>query len=289
MQVELVADYRNPRGENPLWHPLEKRLYWRDMPEPMVRGRMFRYDPAMGSHEQCYEGEPVGGFTIQSDGALLLFGARGSVRIWREGKLTTVIDEIPDERETWFNDVIADPLGRVFCGLHSTKSRLGRLYRLDPDGSLRIVVEGLRTSNGMGFTLDRRQMYHTDTGPREIYLYDYDIATGDLSNRRLFVRTPPGQGSPDGLTVDAEGYVWSALAGGWCVVRYSPEGLEERRIEVPARKVTSLTFGGEDYADIYITTVYAGNRQQDGWGAGALFRARPGVRGLPEFFSRVGL
>ena len=71
MEPELIADYRCVTGEGPAWHPLEKRLYWVDIP----KGRMFRYDPATGSHEQLYEGAVIGGFTIQSDGALLLFMA----------------------------------------------------------------------------------------------------------------------------------------------------------------------------------------------------------------------
>ena len=109
---ELIADHQCECGENPLWHPAEKRLYWVDIPT----GRMFRYDPATGAHEQCYAGEVVGGFTVQEDGALLLFMARGAVRAWRDGFLGTAVPEIPRERESRFNDVIADPLGAVFGG-----------------------------------------------------------------------------------------------------------------------------------------------------------------------------
>ena len=110
MEPRAVADYECVTGENPLWHPDEKRVYWTDIPA----GRLFRYDPATGDHEQCYEGEPVGGFTLQPDGALLLFMARGAGKLWRDGELTTVIEDIPAERESRFNDVIADPTGRVF-------------------------------------------------------------------------------------------------------------------------------------------------------------------------------
>lgn len=283
MKPELIADYACVTGENPLWHPDEKRLYWVDIPT----GRMFRYDPATSQHEQCYEGEVVGGFTIQADGALLLFMARGAVKIWRDGELTTVIDEIPDERSSRFNDVIADPEGRVFCGTMSTEDRLGRLYRLDTNGTLTRLLEGIGTSNGMGFTLDRRQMYYTDSRKREVYLFDYDQATGAITNQRLFLRTPEGAGSPDGMTVDAEGAVWSARWNGGCLVRYAPDGTEDRRIEFPAKKVSSVTFGGEDYTDIYVTTAGGNNKAEEGSGAGALFRLNLGIRGLPEFRSRI--
>ena len=285
MQPELIADYECVTGEGPLWHPGERRLYWVDIPQ----GRMFRYDPATGQHEQFYEGEVVGGFTIQSDGALLLFMARGAIKIWRAGKLTTVIDEIPDEGHSRFNDVIADPAGRVFCGAMSSEDHPGRLYRLDTDGRLTKLLDGIGTSNGMGFTPDRRQMYYTDSPKREIYLFDYDQATGAIANQRLFVRTPEGEGVPDGMTVDAAGYIWSARWDGGCLVRYTPGGVEERRIVFPAKKVSSAIFGGEDYADIYVTTAGGDKKNEEGPGAGALFRLRLDIQGVPEFPSRIGL
>ena len=285
MKPELIADYQCVTGEGPLWHVGEQRLYWTDIPT----GRIFRYHPATGTHEQCHEGEVVGGFTIQADGSLLLFMARGAVKTWREGRLTTVIGEIPDERESRFNDVIADPAGRVFCGTMPTGDRPGRLYRLDTDGTLTKLLDGIGVSNGMGWTPDRQQMYYTDSARREIYLFDYDQGTGAITNRRVFVQTPAGEGVPDGMTVDAEGYVWSARWDGGCLVRYAPSGTEDLRIRFPARKVSSVTFGGVDYTDIYVTTAGGNNRAEEGPGAGALFRLQLGIRGVPEFPSRVGL
>ncbi len=285
MEPEIVADYACVTGEGPLWHPDEGRLYWVDIPA----GRMFRYDPATGAHQECYSGEVVGGFTIQEDGALLLFMARGAVAVWRGGDLDYVLDEIPDERESRFNDVIADPAGGVFCGTMPTGERPGRLYRLDTDRSITAVLDGIGCSNGMGFTPDRRRMYYTDSRAREIYLFDYDETSGAIANRRLFVQTPEGEGVPDGMTVDAEGCVWSARWDGRCVVRYAPDGTEERRVQFPARKVSSVTFGGEDYADMYVTTAGGDKKEQEGAGAGALFRLNAGVRGVPEFCSRIGL
>ena len=285
MEPELIADYACVVGEGPLWHPDERRLYWVDIDT----GRMFRYDPTAGMHETFYEGETVGGFTIQADGALLLFMARGAIKIWRDGRLTTVLDEIPDERESRFNDVIADPAGRVFCGTMPTPERLGRLYRLDTSGELTVMLEGIGTSNGMGFTLDRTQMYYTDSERKEIYLFDYDKATGSLTNQRLFVQTPAELGVPDGMTVDAEGSVLSANWDGGCLLRFAPGGAETLRIPFPARKVSSVTFGGDDYMDMYVTTAGGDKKATDGLGAGALFRLRPGVKGVPEFLSRIGL
>ncbi len=283
MEPELIADYACVTGEGPLWHPLERRLIWVDIPT----GRMFRYDPATGQHAQCYAGEVVGGFTIQADGALLLFMARGAVALWREGALTPVIAEISEERESRFNDVIADPEGRVFCGTMPTGDRGGALYRLDTNGALTRVLEGVQISNGMGFSPDLTQLYYTESLARTIWLFDYDRATGDLSNRRIFVRVPEREGVPDGLTVDAEGYVWSARWNGGCLVRYRPDGVEDFRIPFPARKVSCATFGGPDYTDLYVTTAGGDDKAANGPGAGALFRVRVGIQGRPEFCSRV--
>jgi D-xylonolactonase len=284
-QPELIADDACVTGEGPLWHPLEKRLYWVDIPT----GRMFRYDPATGQHEQFYQGTVVGGFTIQSDGSLLLFMDKGSVKIWRNGSLTTVIEDIPDERNSRFNDVIADPVGRVFCGTMSSPDHSGRLYRLDTDGRLATVLEGIGTSNGLGFTPDRKHVYYTDSPKREIYLFDYDQSTGTICNQRIVIRTPEGQGVPDGMTVDAEGYIWSARWDGGALFRYDPDGHEVQSIPFPARKISSVTFGGDTYEDLYVTTAGGDQKDKDGQRAGALFRLRLGIRGVPEFFSRVGI
>ena len=283
LEPELIADYACVVGEGPLWHPTEKRLYWTDL----GTGRLFRYDPATGSHEQCYAGENVGGFTIQEDGGLLLFLDKGAIRLWREGTLTTLYEELEDERESRFNDVIADPAGRVFCGTTPTPDRLGRLYRLNTDGSIHCVLEGISCSNGMGFTADRKTMYYTDSMVYKIYRFDYDEATGAISNQTLFASNPESEGIPDGMTVDAEGNIWSARWDGSRLVRYSPDGVENLRIDFPAKKVSSVVFGGDDYRDMYVTTAGGNEKETDGEHAGALFRLRLGVQGVPESLSRI--
>lgn len=279
----LIADYACETGENPLWHPLERRLYWTDIPA----GRLFRYDPATGHHEQCYSGRPVGGFTIQPDGALLLFMDRGTVRLWRDGAITELVPEIPEERESRFNDVIADPRGRVFCGTMSSTAQKGSLYRLDTDGLVHKVLEGVGCSNGMAFTLDRKGFYYTDSFAREIYLFDYNAADGSISNRRVFAHFPEPEGMPDGITLDANGRLWCALWDGGCIVRLSADGVIEEKIAVPVPKTSSLTFGGEDRSDLYITTAGGNSREVDGPLAGGLFHLKAKARGLAEFFSRI--
>lgn len=285
-QIELIADYACVVGEGPMWHPLEECVYWIDIPP----GRLFRYDPSTGEHAQVYEaGEAIGGFTVQADGSLLLFMARGAIKTWRDGQVTTILDEIPEERHTRFNDVVADPIGRVYGGTMATPERPGRLYRLDLDGSLTVVLDEVGIPNGMDFTPDLGHLYFTDSARRAIYQFDYDQATGSLTNRRVWVETPPGRGVPDGLTVDSEGFVWSARWDDGALYRYAPTGEIDRRIEFPARKVSSVVFGGSKYTDLYITTAGGDNKAAEGPGAGALFRLRPGVRGRAPFLSRIRL
>jgi D-xylonolactonase len=282
-QLDLIANYACETGENPLWHPIERRLYWTDIPT----GRLFRYAPSTQTHEHCYLGRPVGGFTIQADGALLLFMDRGTIALWREGVVTEIVTEIPTERQCCFNDVIADPCGRVFCGTVPNGEGQGRLYRLDQDGSLHLLLEGIGCSNGMAFSLDRKSFYHTDSLAREIYLFNYDLEDGSISNRRVFASFDEADGLPDGATLDAGGRLWCALWDGASIARLSTDGEIAERINLPTPQVSSLTFGGDDYADIYITT--AGGNTAEGRDpvAGALFRVKAQIPGVPEFFSRI--
>jgi D-xylonolactonase len=281
--VELIADYACETGENPLWHALEHKLYWTDIP----KGRLFRYDPATETHEQCYTGRPVGGFTVQQDGALLLFLDRGTVALWRDGRLTEVIPEVAAEIDSRFNDVIADPRGRVFCGTMATADRKGRLWRLDPDRSLHMVLEGIGCANGMAFTPDRRGLYFTDSFAREVYLFDYCADDGTLSNQRVFARFSETDGWPDGATLDAEGRLWCAFWDGSCLARLNEKGEIEQKFTLPVPKVSSLTFGGENYDEIYITTAGGHQKEFDGPAAGALFRLRGKWCGVPEFQSAI--
>ena len=285
MVPELMADYRCETGEGPLWHPMERQVYWSDIPQ----GRIFRLNPFSRRHEQIYEGRIVGGYTIQSDGSLLLFMDRGSVAVWRDGKLKYLVNEMEGETDNRFNDVAADPAGRVFCGTMPTDTRSATLYRMDTDGSVTTVLEGVGLSNGIGFSPDQKQMYYTDSLARKIYIFDYDIDSGDITNQRVFVETPDDGSIPDGMTVDAEGYVWGARWDGSSLYRYNPDGEQVVQIQFPAKKVSSVIFGGVDLTDMYVTTAGGGNKAEEGPGAGGLFRLNMGIQGKPEFLSRVGL
>lgn len=282
MEFEVVADYACDTGEGPLWDPRESVLYWIGI----YGGRLYRYDPVRDESEVVHDGGVVGGATLQRDGSLLLFREGGEIVRFADGETTTIIDGVPADSHTRYNDCVADPAGRVFCGTKGTDEGPGRLYRLETEGSLTLVEDDLGLSNGMGFTPDRKGMYHTHSSESVVYRYDYDEETGALSNRRSFVDASDENGVPDGLTVDSEGYVWSARYGGGCVVRYAPDGTEDRRVDLSVDQVTSVTFGSSDYDELYVTTAGGAESPRQSH-AGALFRARAPVTGRAEFRSAI--
>lgn len=285
--LEVLADYACHTGEGPLYHPGENAVYWTDIPN----GLIFRYFLETGKHEAFGIGHQVGGFTLQEDGSFLLFMERGAVGMWTPaGGLEFLIEEILDETETRFNDVMTDSEGRVFCGTMPTQHRLGRLYRLNLDGNLTKLLDGIGCANGMGLSPDRRFLYFTDSTAAKIYRFLYNAETGALTRQKTHIVTERGGGVPDGMTVDAAGNLWSARWDGNCLVGYTAQGREFARIPFPVKKVSSVTFGGPHYDQMFVTTAGGHQKEIDGPHAGALFRLTiPGVRGVPEFTSRVGL
>lgn len=289
MDPAEVADYACHTGECPVWHDDQQALYWIDIPT----GRLFRYVPAADRHEQCAEGEALRAITVEADGALLLFYEAGDVVRWDDGAVDPVSVDLPYTDGFRFNDVAADPRGRVFCGVFPTEDRAGSLFRLGRDGSMVRVLDDVAFPNGMAVGPDHETFYFTDTRANAIYAFDYDLESGALSNRRVFADTAADEGFPDGLAVDAEGHVWSSRWDGGRIVRYDPGGSRVTDVTFPARKVTSLAFGGDGYADAYVTTALAssgdpiGTTAEEGAGAGTLLRADLGVAGRPPYRSSI--
>lgn len=285
MVLRALADYACNTGEGPLWHPDEQRLYWTDIPN----GKVFQIDWSTGEHRNVWSGPPVGGMTLQEDGRLAFFMAKGAIALYKDGVHTDILPMLPGESDNRFNDVIADPNGRVFAGTMSTKDRPGKLYRIERDLKVTPVVDEVGCSNGMGFSRNSKRMYFIDSTARTVSVFDYDLVSGQIENRRDFVREPSVPGVPDGMTVDDEDCVWVAFWDGYCVVRYDPEGREMRRIMFPVKKVSCVTFGGPDWDDLFATTAGGQDKGENGENAGALFHLKPGVKGRAEYRSGLGL
>lgn len=194
----------------------------------------------------------------------------------------TSLEELWRDTGVRMNEGGCDPHGRLYCGsmAYTAAPGRGRLYRLDCDGRVEVVLADVGISNGIGWSPTGDTAYYVDTLTGRVDAFDYDSDRG-LHGRRVFARVPPERGAPDGLTVDAEGFLWVALWGGAAVWRFTPDGRLDGIVELPVTRVTACTFGGPDLSRLYITT----SRQHiDAAGqpsAGAVFAADVGVRGLP--------
>ena len=184
------------------------------------------------------------------------------------------------------NDGYVDPQGRFWAGTMgmAERARVGSLYRLDQDGTVSRQLTEVGVSNGIDWSPDGRTMYFADTLTRTLEAFDFDPAAGTLSNRRRLLDFPRDGGSADGLVVDAEGFIWAAMWGGWAVNRYTPDGELDTVLEVPALQVTKPAFAGPDRDVLYVTSARRGLSDAalvEQPLAGHLFRVRPGVTGQP--------
>ncbi len=273
--MELLFQAHCKLGENPLWDDREGCLYWTDIDG----GALHRLQN--GEHQVIYTGEKVGGFTLQEDGSLLLFRVTNVARleVGQDAEVLTRVQEAGLER---FNDVIAAPNGEVFAGTIGESDLSGGLYRVYTDGRLEKLFGGTGISNGVGFSPDLKHFYWTASTQRHLYRFAYDEKTGGLSARELIYEASEEEGTPDGLAVASDGTFFSARYGGGAIIHHAADGRVLERLPVDAHNVTSVGFGGADFDELFITTA-----EGEGDGAGGVFHHKAGVRGRPEFRSRV--
>lgn len=278
-KITLLANEHCHTGENPLWDAERQCVYWTDIPH----GKLFRWDWATQTHEQIYSGLPVGGFTLQAEGSLLLFRVNDiAVLPWR-GEARSVI-AVADESMDRFNDVTADPEGRVFAGTMGRTAGSGGLYRLDLDGTLTKLFAGTQIANGGGFSPDLSTFYWTDSTAEQLWRFNYERATGALTQRRMIYQAE-NEGTPDGLAIDAEGNLWSARWDGQAVIKHAPDGTVLGKIVLPVKTVASMCFGGPGLDTMLVTTANGspGSTTEDG----ALFKIEGNFHGRADFHSRI--
>ena len=238
-------------GEGPFWDADAQRLHWVDILAP----GLLSGDPATGERSFRPMPELVGVAIPKASGGFVCATETGIKTISSTGEIAVLAEPEADRPGNRFNDGKCDSRGRLWVGslAINTEPGRGRLWRVDPDGSFALMEEGLHISNGLGWSPDERTFYFTD-GPKTIWAYDFDAAAGTISNKRAFAEFGPGDGVPDGLTVDAEGYVWVAIWDGWAVRRYAPDGRLDRTISLPVPRPTSCTFGGPDMDRLFVTS-----------------------------------
>lgn len=255
--VVLVARAR--LGESPLWDATHQMLYWVDI----YNYRVHQFNP-LTMHDRFFDvGDVVGPIALAGDHRLLIAQRdRLAFLDTKTGELTPLLSLEADKPENRFNDGKCDSQGRFWFGSTHPEAPQGTLYRLDADLSVHVMETGLTIPNGMGWSLDDTTFYLTDSPRQVIYAYDFDAATGEIGDRRKLIDLTAESFYPDGLTIDAEGCLWSAMWDGWCVIRFDPQGKEMLRISLPVPCPTSCTFGDRNLSTLYITTASVGLSQQ---------------------------
>jgi sugar lactone lactonase YvrE len=256
-----------------VWSPRWGGLRWVDM----LAGDVLALGAA-GEVERRHVGTIAAAVRPRSGGGAVIGVERGFALEDPDGTITQ-LPELWGGDPVRMNEGACDPDGRFYCGSMAYDQAPGAasLYRLDPDLSVHTVLTGVTVSNGLDWSPDGACTYYNDTATFQVAVFDYDRDSG-LTGRRVFAETAPAR--PDGLTVDSEGGVWVALSNGGAVRRYV-DGRVEEVVELPVKKVTACTFGGNALDELFITTSREGLEPGEDPQAGSLFRVQPGVTGLP--------
>ena len=278
--VEVVVAAEAELGEGPVWDVRSGRLAWVDI----LAGRILLTDVRSGAAEVIPVPLHVGAVAPRAAGGFIA-ALQDGFWVVADGppRRITPVPEAPAGMR--FNDGKCDPAGRFWAGTmaYDQTAGAGALYRLDPGGRAIKVLEGVTISNGLAWSVDGRTMYHVDTPTQRIDAFSFRPETGEISDRRPLVAIPAASGAPDGMMIDAEGGLWVALWGGAAVHRYV-DGRLDRVISLPVSQPTSCAFGGEGLDELFVTSAWEGLSAAERRGqplAGAVFRVRPGVRGLP--------
>lgn len=284
-QVQCLTESRSLLGEGPTWSPRDSALYWVDILTPSVH----RYDTQKGEDTEVKVGSMVSVAIPKSTGGLLVATPGGLMTLDMDSKsLSFFCHPESDRPSNRYNDGKCDRMGRLWIGTldMGTAANRGNLFRVDSDGSWKKMDSGFTVANGLGWSPDNKVMYFADTPRRTIYAYDFDLLSGNISNRRPFITLDANDGTPDGLTIDEDGCLWVAIWDAWRVTRYSPQGQAMTNIKMPVPRPTSCCFGGANLDTLYVTSASVRLNEEALASAplsGSLFSIRiPGVRGLPE-------
>ncbi len=256
--VQAIGSARCHVGENPLYDQTRDRLFWIDVREtPAIHAITL----SNGKDASWPMREDVGSIALAGDDRLLVALRSGFAFFdCARGALTPIVDPEPDLPANRLNDGKCDAAGRYWCGSMNPESGTadGSLYVLDRNLRCRKVLVDLLTPNGMAWSADGGTMYLADTRRGQIYAFAFDGAAGALGERRIFADLGAMPGGPDGATLDADGYLWSAQFDGGCLVRYASDGTMDRVVRLPVSKPTSCGFGGPGYRQLYVTTATRG-------------------------------
>lgn len=283
--MELAFDAHAQTGESPTWSEREQALYWIDVEEPALH----RFDPKASRDESWKMPSQIGAFALCRSGAIVAALRTGLVRLrLDEGDYAPLCQPPYNPLRHRFNDGKCDASGRFWVGTmhdplpsasHRTEPPAARLHVFTCGEGLDEKEASAVIANGLAWSPDSRTMYFADTPAGTIWAFNFDLENAGLSSKSVFAQF--SEGRPDGAAVDNEGFYWCAMYGSGCVIRLSPDGELDRQIELPISQPTMCAFGDADYGTLYVTTASHGVSREREPHAGAIFRCRPGVTGLP--------
>jgi len=283
---KFLLDVKAELGEGPAWDAARGLLSWVDI----YAGHLHIYDPVSGEDHAHELGVLLGCAAPTRSGKLVLGLCDGLATFeLATAQLAYLVRPEPHLPNNRFNDGKCGPDGRFLAGTmdQGEKANTGSLYSLDPNGTLKTLVGGVGISNGLAWSPDHKTLYYIDTPTRSVAAYDYDLASGEIANRRVVVNVPAEFGWPDGMTSDRQGRLWVALWGGAALSVWEPgTGQLVERIPIPAKNVSSCVFGGSDGNQLYVTSARKGLSQTDLTAypaTGGLFRLETDVEGMPTF------
>lgn len=254
MKVEPIFDIYSEHGEGPVWDPIAQKLFWVDL----LQGKYFKADVKNNSVEEYSIGQPLGFLALRKNNRGLVMGVRDGFGFYDEIKNHfRLIEPSPEQNNTQvrFNDGAVDPMGRLFGGTMEWDGadNMGKLFRLDTDQSWHLLEENIHITNGMGWNPDKNKFFMIDTLRQVMYAYDYQIETGEISNRRIHIQFEENE-FPDGMCIDSDGGFWVAMWGGSKVIHFDKNGLKMLDINMPVSHPTSCCFGGKDMKTLFITS-----------------------------------
>jgi sugar lactone lactonase YvrE len=280
-ECELVLDARAALGEGALWDTATSRLLWVDIDGLAVH----RFDPASGIDVQfAVPAEP--GTVVAATNGRLVVALPDGIHLLDHltGNLEPFASIPHDPGAMLLNDGKCDPQGRLWVGSLTREATPGAaaLYRVDPDRTVTAMVRNVTISNGVAWSPDGSTMYYIDTPSQRVDAFDFAADEGRLSHRRRLVHLPADAGAPDGMAVDADGFLWVAMWDGGALRRHRPDGSLDAILPIGTPRVTSCAFGGPGLDELYVTTARVGLDPDiaERTHAGAVYRIRPGVRGL---------
>ena len=294
-KVELLDECNNSLGEGITYSSTDNFLYWLDIGNI---SNLYKLDLSSKKKEIFELPEIVTASSIRSSDELILATNNG-IKLFNTSnkKFESVLNIENQQSLTRSNDGASDYLGRFWFGTMQNnfdkngkgipiKENIGKLYKVDINKKISVVEEGLGIPNTFVWSPDNKIFYFTDTLNGTIISYNFELETGELSDKNNFATF--NRGHPDGSTIDTDGCVWNCRWGGSCVVRFTPSGKVDQIIEMPVENITNCIFGGKDMKTLFVTTASNEGKNKNELD-GSLFSINLNYQGIEDNKSKLEL